>query len=227
MGLAASLIPAGVGLLSSVFGGGGSRTPSFVKENYKLQNKLNKEALDLYRSTDLAAQDDQTLAAYSGGAMERAMRLLSNYDAARAGQSGRIGGIDTRADRSRAQIAADASTKVGDLQASLLSTRSQRKAALLPSAAGAASGFQSAAYLDQAESARQAGQDNGLVQIASLLAKAIPGKKAKKAQSDVYSPVTTPDGTAANGYTMTGYNPTGGAYDLNEIARRIAAGIRF
>lgn len=177
MALTGSLVSAGIGLLGGVLGGGGSKTPSFVAENYKLQNSLWKKALDLYNQTNLETQDAQTLALYNDGAMQRAMGLLQNYDATRAGASGRIGAQDTQLSRGRGQIASDTAQQVSQLGAQLSSTRPQRKAALLPSAAGASSGFQSAAFLDQAEQQRQQAEMNGLFGLAPLIGQLLTKKK--------------------------------------------------
>ena len=160
----------GVGALSSIFGGGGNKSNTLERQ-YANYEGLLKRALALYDGTDFAAQDAQTVSAYDAGVQRRAMALLGNYDAKAAGAgSGRLQS-DTRKDRSRAQIAADAATQTSDLEAQLSSTRTNRQKALLPDASSAVQGFQGAQALDQYSMANEAGNIQGILALAKLLAK--------------------------------------------------------
>lgn len=171
------VVSAGVGLLSGMFGGK-PKTPGYVKENYQLQNDLFKRAMGLYDNTDLAAVDQSAITAYSDSTMQEALKFLQNYDALAAGSGSAIGKSDTRKDRSRAQIASDSASKVGSLEASLISSRPNRQAALLPSVGSVAQGVPAAAYLDQQVADQNQQQMQGILDAAQVIGTLWPTKSA-------------------------------------------------
>ena len=197
-----TLISAGVGLIGSLFGSKPS-TPSYVKEQYDLQNALMKMGIDLYNTTDIAANDQQAVDAYGRNAMSRAMQMASNYDAKAASSGSTIFKGDTMKDRSRNQIYADQASGVSQLEANLATTRAQRKAALLPQSSGANNS--NAMYLDQANQQANANNGNMIGNIAALLGK-LWGPKGQSG-----SPMAVPSGQ------NTRYNDLPG-YDTNQYS---------
>lgn len=164
-----TLISAGIGLLSSVFGGK-PKTPGYLKHAYDLQNGILKRGTDLYDNTDLVAQDKETVDNYGKSVWDQAMHMLQNYDSQAAGGGSPIWKGDTLKDRSRTQIAGDSASQIAQLASSLASTRADRKAALLPNPSSAAAGFQGAMALDQQAYGQQAANTEGLMNAAQLVA---------------------------------------------------------
>lgn len=195
------LVSSGIGLLGSIFGGGSStpKTPKYLTQNYKLQNQLLQRGIDLYDGTDLAAQDAATVAAFGNGVMDRAMTMLGNYDARAAAAGSPMGKMDTKKDRSRAQIAGDASSQISQLEANLNQTRAARQAAMLPNPAQAAAGAQAASLLDQYAYNRQQQQQSGVMEGLASAANLIASLTAKKPK----------DVAKGSGAAMEPYRPGG------------------
>lgn len=187
------LIQAGVGLLGGIFGGGDSG-PDYPEMQFRMWQKAMQRAFELYDSTNLEQLDTQAVSTLNDQAMQQAMKMLGNYDARAASMGSPLGKSDTKKDRSRTQIAADVATPAAQLAAQLLTTRPQRKAALLPNPAQAAAGAGQAQYLDQRNEARAAGEMGGLMDAAKAIGKLYTDWKwsgNKTGTNDVYA--GTPD----------------------------------
>lgn len=180
-------IAAILGAATSIFGGRkASREPSSLRRNYRLANSILQRAIDLYDSANLEDLDRQAMAAYTRTAMDEAMQALSNYDARAAAQGSPILKDDTAKSRARAQIAADAGRRLGEIEANLVSTRPARQRALLPAVQDAAGLSNTAALLDQFRMQRAQSDEDSLLKAAALVAKLFGRKAAKSNINDVY-----------------------------------------
>lgn len=181
------LVGAGVGLLGGLFGkkGGGNMDALYAK---LLQ--LYDEGMRLYRDTDLNLVDQQLLDAYDSRLQDDVQTMLDNHDTALATQGLQVSGKDSERTLSRTGTAFRAAKAKRDLQAQLVSTRANRKAALLPKAGD----FQVGAGMAGAMDARDAAASGGLVSGLAGLADAYDRYRRRSGPEDPWKNVGNWDG---------------------------------
>jgi hypothetical protein len=182
------------GAVARLFGGG---SPNMAETNRQLQlsRQLTQMGIDLYNNTDLESTDNQAVANLQQNAMQDALAALNQYDATSSARGSSIFKDSTVKDRARTDIAYDSGRDARSLASNLLTTRANRKAALLPNPSAPLQGMQGAAAMDQFNNDQLAAQQGGIFNLAyGLLNK-------KK----------TPQAPVMNGYNpapiQSGYNP--------------------
>ena len=153
------------GAISRLLGGG---QPNMVETNRQLQQsrQITQMGIDLYNNTDLAATDAQAIAELQANAQQDAMSALNNYDAMSSARGSSIFKGSTVKDQARTDIAYNSGRDARTLASNLLTTRANRKAALLPNPSSPIQGMQGAMAMDQYANDRAAAQQNAIFNIA-------------------------------------------------------------
>jgi hypothetical protein len=156
------------GVVGKIFGGG---SPNMSQTNSQLEliRQIGKRAIDLYDNTDLEASDARAVALQQQIASDNAMRLLEQYDGISAAKGSSIFKSSTVKDRARSEIANSASESAASLAAQLETTRSQRKASLLPNVSNGVAGMQGSMAMDQFRNEQLAANEAGIFGLGSLL----------------------------------------------------------
>jgi hypothetical protein len=175
------------GAIGRLFGGG---SPDMTETNRQLalSRKLTQMGIDLYNNTDFEATDNEAVANLQRNGMQDALAALNQYDATASARGSSIFKDSTVKDRARTGIAYDSGRDARSLASNLLTTRANRKAALLPNPSAPLQGMQGAAAMDQFNNDQLAAQQGGIFNLAY----GILNSKKKK---DTMAPV------------MGGYNP--------------------
>jgi len=197
-----------VGAVARLFGGG---SPNMAETNRQLQlsRQLTQMGIDLYNNTDLAATDSEAVANLQQNGMQDALAALNQYDATASARGSSIFKGSTVKDQARTNIAYESGRDARSLASNLLTTRANRKAALLPNPSAPLQGMQGAAAMDQFGNDQLAAQQNGIFNLAY----GILNSKKKTTQAPV----------------MGGYNPAPiqRGYDPALEAARKAMGGEF
>ena len=166
-----------------------------AETNRQLQQsrQLTQMAIDLYNNTDLAATDAQAVAELQQNGMQDALSALNQYDATSAARGSSIFKGSTVKDQARTDIAYNSGRDSRMLASNLLTTRANRKAALLPNPSAPLQGMQGAAAMDQFNNDQLAAQQGAIFNIAYGLM----NQKKKPAQGAGYDPAPI----------QNGYNP--------------------
>ena len=153
------------GAIGRLLGGGG---PDMTETNRQLRQsrQLTQMAIDLYNNTDLAATDAQAVAELQQNAGQDAMSALNNYDAMMAARGSSVFKGSTAKNQARTDIAYNAGRDSRTLASNLLTTRANRKAALLPNPSAPLQGMQGAMAMDQFSNDQKAAQQNAIFNIA-------------------------------------------------------------
>jgi hypothetical protein len=153
------------GAIGRLLGGGG---PDMTETNRQLRQsrQLTQMAIDLYNNTDLAATDAQAVAELQQNAGQDAMSALNNYDAMMAARGSSMFKGSTAKNQARTDIAYNAGRDSRSLASNLLTTRANRKAALLPNPSAPLQGMQGAMAMDQFANDQKAAQQNAIFNIA-------------------------------------------------------------
>jgi hypothetical protein len=163
----ASLIPAGIGALSSIFGGG-QQTPQYVQQLYNNQNALFQKSMQLYNSTNMGQVDQNAENQYGAGTAALANQYLSNYNSTAAGAGSPSNKFDTTKDRADAQIAGDMASKAALYAANLTASEPQRQMALLPGMSSTSAMTGPAEYLQGQQMGQNQQQLTGLMSLARM-----------------------------------------------------------
>ena len=189
------------GAIGRLFGGG---SPDMTETNRQLElsRKLTQMGIDLYNNTDLAATDSEAVANLQQNGMQDALAALNQYDATASARGSSIFKDSTVKDRARTGIAYDSGRDARSLASNLLTTRANRKAALLPNPSAPLQGMQGAMAMDQFGNDQLAAQQNGIFNLAY----GILNSKKKKNPGD---PTEPPFGTTPpiNAPIQGTYNP--------------------
>jgi hypothetical protein len=175
----------------------------------QLSRQLTQMGIDLYNNTDLAATDSEAVANLQQNGMQDALAALNQYDATASARGSSIFKGSTVKDQARTNIAYESGRDARSLASNLLTTRANRKAALLPNPSAPLQGMQGAAAMDQFGNDQLAAQQNGIFNLAY----GILNSKKKTTQAPV----------------MGGYNPAPiqRGYDPALEAARKAMGGEF
>jgi hypothetical protein len=212
------------GAIGRLLGGGG---PDMTETNRQLRQsrELTQMAIDLYNNTDLNAIDSQAVAELQTNAQQDAMSALNNYDAMSAARGSSIFKGSTAKDQARTDIAYNAGRDSRSLASNLLTTRANRKAALLPNPSAPLQGMQGAMAMDQFSNDQKAAQQNSIFNIAYGLMN--PDKKpgASGAKQMDYSPAPI----------QGGYNPAldaarktmGDGFNMDQKLKNLGSRVGF
>ncbi len=153
------------GAASRLLGGG---SPNMTETNRQLQlsRQLTQMGIDLYNNTDLEATDNQAVANLQQNGMQDALAVLNQYDATAASRGSSIFKGSTVKDQARTNIAYDSGRDARSLASNLLTTRANRKAALLPNPSAPLQGMQGAAAMDQFNNDQLAAQQGSIFNLA-------------------------------------------------------------
>lgn len=153
------------GAVARLFGGG---NPNMAETNRQLQlsRELTQMGIDLYNNTDLAATDSEAVANLQQNGMQDALAALNQYDATSAARGSSIFKGSTVKDQARTGIAYESGRDARSLAANLLTTRANRKAALLPNPSAPLQGMQGAAAMDQFNNDQLAAQQGSIFDLA-------------------------------------------------------------
>ena len=164
------------GAVARLFGGG---SPDMKETNRQLQlsRKLTQMGIDLYNNTDLAATDSEAVANLQQNGMQDALAALNQYDATASSRGSSIFKDSTVKDRARTGIAYDSGRDARSLASNLLTTRANRKAALLPNPSAPLQGMQGAMAMDQFNNDQLAAQQSGIFNLAYGIMNNLPKKK--------------------------------------------------
>lgn len=164
MGVASALL----GGLGGLFGGGNSG-PTYQEQMYGQYSQILDEAMRIYRTTDLATTDKNSLADYTKNVNKQVDQSMSNYDARLASAGYTPEFSDTEKTRTMGRFAKEGADAVATMGADLDRTRSARQAALLPNTGAVAGGFDMASRLDSFRNNQQANEYQALMQVANGL----------------------------------------------------------
>lgn len=182
------------GAVARLFGGG---SPDMKETNRQLQlsRQLTQMGIDLYNNTDLESTDNEAVANLQQNGMQDALAALNQYDATASSRGSSIFKDSTVKDRARTGIAYDSGRDARSLASNLLTTRANRKAALLPNPSAPLQGMQGAMAMDQFGNDQLAAQQGSIFNLAYGLL-----NKKKTPQAPVMKGYNPPP-------IQSGYNP--------------------
>jgi len=172
-----------VGGIAGLFGKGSGRRMDKVQQQLNMLNQINQRGTDLYDNTNLEESDAKATDLIRNLSTQDALNILSSYDGSAAGAGSPIWKDSTSKGRARNQIAFNASNVANRYAADLETSRANRKAALLPSPAGAAQGLSAASAIDSVQNEQNQADQNALFQGVYGLSGILGKSSAPKAAS--------------------------------------------
>lgn len=183
-----AIVSGGVGLLTSLFGGGGGGT-DYMAGLYKLYEQILNEGMNIYRTTDLDELFRQSQERYREVVDEQVSRGLRNYNAGLLAGGVKPTGGDTEQSVQRGMVRQKGATRLAEREADFLLQKPMMQKSLLPGVGDATAGMGMAGHLDAMAAGRGAANRNAMGQVGDFVTGIINNElKRKSGSTSGYKP---------------------------------------